>query len=175
MHSQVPESSLHEQLEGLQPGAELLAAVEAAKEAGLKVELVDRDIQTTLRRAWNKMSFKEKFGLMWALLAEEETDEELELEQMLADKDLLTSLMEAADRVDSTCGIQMAYVKTWAPRSHNDLELRVPTLLPRPGRGACRAHRLGLGSPAHLIVGRGPALGGPSLPRRAESKVWPTG
>jgi adenine-specific DNA-methyltransferase len=46
---------------------------------------------------------------------------------------LLTSLIEAADRVDSTTGVQMAYLKSWAPRSHNDLELRVPTLL--PGRG----------------------------------------
>jgi pheromone shutdown-related protein TraB len=90
--------------EGQQPGAELLAAVEAAKEAGLKVELVDRDIQTTLRRAWNKMSFKEKFGLMWTLLAEEETDEELELEQMLADKDLLTSLMEELREVSPGAG-----------------------------------------------------------------------
>ena len=90
--------------EGQQPGAELLAAVEAAKDAGLKVELVDRDIQTTLRRAWNKMSFKEKFGLMWALLAEEETDEELELEQMLADKDLLTSLMEELREVSPGAG-----------------------------------------------------------------------
>ena len=71
--------------EGQQPGAELLAAVEVANEAELRVELVDRDIQTTLRRAWNKMRFKEKFGLMWALLAEDDSDEELELEQMLAD------------------------------------------------------------------------------------------
>ena len=39
---------------------------------------------------------------------------------------LLTSLLEAADRVDSTCGLQMAYVKQWAPRSHRDLELREP-------------------------------------------------
>ena len=31
------------------------------------------------------MSFKEKTGLMWALLAEEESNEELELEQMLED------------------------------------------------------------------------------------------
>jgi adenine-specific DNA methylase len=32
---------------------------------------------------------------------------------------LLTSLVEAADRVDSTTGVQMAYVKQWAPRSFN--------------------------------------------------------
>lgn len=42
---------------------------------------------------------------------------------------LLTSLMEAADRVDSTTGVQMAYLKSWAQRSHNRLELRVPQLL----------------------------------------------
>ena len=29
----------------------------------------------------------------------------------------LISLMEAADRVDSTTGVQMAYLKSWAPRA----------------------------------------------------------
>ena len=47
---------------------------------------------------------------------------------------LLTSLIESADRVDSTTGVQMAYVKQWAPRSFNPLELRVPELLDGPGR-----------------------------------------
>ncbi len=54
---------------------------------------------------------------------------------------MLVSLMEAADRVDSTTGLQMAYLKEWAPRSHNDLELRVPKVLPRARHGkglACR-------------------------------------
>jgi adenine-specific DNA-methyltransferase len=46
---------------------------------------------------------------------------------------LLTSLMLAADRVDSTTGLQMAYLKQWAPRAHQDLELRRPALL--SGRG----------------------------------------
>jgi adenine-specific DNA-methyltransferase len=46
---------------------------------------------------------------------------------------LLTSLIDAADRVDSTTGVQMAYVKEWATRSFNPLELRVPDLLPGPG------------------------------------------
>jgi adenine-specific DNA-methyltransferase len=47
---------------------------------------------------------------------------------------LLTSLLEAADRVDSTTGVQMAYVKQWAPRSFRPLRLSVPALLPGPGR-----------------------------------------
>lgn len=46
---------------------------------------------------------------------------------------LLTSLIEAADRVDSTTGLQMAYLKQWAPRAHRHLELRVPELLPGSG------------------------------------------
>ncbi len=52
---------------------------------------------------------------------------------------LLVALMEAADRVDSTAGLQMAYMKRWAPRAYNDLELRMPALLPRPAAGACQA------------------------------------
>jgi adenine-specific DNA-methyltransferase len=42
---------------------------------------------------------------------------------------LLTSLLEATDRVDSTCGVQMAYLKDWAARAHHPLELRVPELI----------------------------------------------
>lgn len=46
---------------------------------------------------------------------------------------LLTSLLLAADRVDSTTGLQMAYLKQWAPRAHNDLHLRLPELIPGEG------------------------------------------
>lgn len=49
---------------------------------------------------------------------------------------LLVSLMEAADRVDSTTGVQMAYLKKWAKRAHNDLELRLPELV--AGKGEAR-------------------------------------
>lgn len=46
----------------------------------------------------------------------------------------LTSLMEAADRVDSTTGVQMAYLKHWAKRAARDIELRLPKVLPGSGR-----------------------------------------
>jgi len=52
---------------------------------------------------------------------------------------LLVSLMEAADRVDSTTGLQMAYLKDWAPRAYNDLVLRVPEVLPRARHGKGQA------------------------------------
>ena len=53
---------------------------------------------------------------------------------------VLVSLMEAADRVDSTAGVQMAYMKRWAPRALKPLELRLPDLLPSVG-APCRATR----------------------------------
>jgi adenine-specific DNA-methyltransferase len=49
----------------------------------------------------------------------------------------LVSLMEAADRVDSTTGVQMAYLKRWAPRSHQPLRLRVPDMLDGAGSASC--------------------------------------
>ncbi len=55
---------------------------------------------------------------------------------------LLVALMEAADRVDSTTGLQMAYLKQWAPRALNDLELRLPDLLPRSPHGRGESHNL---------------------------------
>jgi adenine-specific DNA-methyltransferase len=52
---------------------------------------------------------------------------------------LLVSLMEAADRVDSTCGVQMAYLKQWAARANNDLSLRLPNVISQPRHGKCQA------------------------------------
>jgi adenine-specific DNA-methyltransferase len=47
---------------------------------------------------------------------------------------LLTSLLLAADKVDSTAGVQMAYIKQWAPRSYKPMVLVVPDLLAGGGR-----------------------------------------
>jgi adenine-specific DNA-methyltransferase len=55
---------------------------------------------------------------------------------------MLVSLMEAADRVDSTTGLQMAYLKEWAPRAANDLCLRMPDVLPRAAAGKGQALEL---------------------------------
>jgi len=52
---------------------------------------------------------------------------------------LLTSLVEAADRVDSTVGVQMAYLKRWAPRARNALELREPVAIAGPTGRVTRA------------------------------------
>ena len=81
--------------EGEQPGAELLAAVELAQEKSLEVQLIDRDIQITLKRAWKKMKFREKMKILYSLLGEEEeSEEELQLDEILENRDILSDLMQ---------------------------------------------------------------------------------
>ena len=63
---------------------------------------------------------------------------------------LLTSLIEAADRVDSTTGVQMAYVKQWAPRSSPPLDAAASRAArrrrPRGARRRARRSRATLGA-----------------------------
>ncbi len=54
---------------------------------------------------------------------------------------VIVALMEAADRVDSTAGLQMAYMKQWAPRALKPLQLRLPDILPSVAGGPCIATR----------------------------------
>ena len=65
----------------------------------------------------------------------------------------LVSLMEAADRVDSTTGVQMAYLKKWATRAYNELELRMPDVCPASPSGACEAHHLEAREAAQVLSG----------------------
>ena len=69
---------------------------------------------------------------------------------------VLTALLEAADRVDSTTGLQMAYLKQWSERSYRDLELRLPEILPRAAHGKGEAWE---GDAAEAMLR---AAGGPS-------------
>ena len=79
--------------EGQQPGAELLEAVTIAESLDLQVELIDRDIQTTLRRAWRKMKFREKFKIVFSMLGEDEDDIDVDLDEILESRDILSDLM----------------------------------------------------------------------------------
>lgn len=55
---------------------------------------------------------------------------------------VLTSLLEASDRVDSTTGVQMAFLKDWAPRAARTVDPRMPAVLPRAASGRGLAVRL---------------------------------
>ena len=53
---------------GVKPGAELLAAVDAAKQAGARIELVDRDIHVTLKRTWANVGLWKRSMMLSSLL-----------------------------------------------------------------------------------------------------------
>jgi pheromone shutdown-related protein TraB len=60
---------------GIKPGAELLAAVEAARERGIPVELIDREINITLRRTWRNLGLWKRSMLLASLIVGFDTDE----------------------------------------------------------------------------------------------------
>ena len=51
----------------VQPGADMLAAIDAADATGTDIALVDRDINETMRRFWNRMTRIEKIQLIGGL------------------------------------------------------------------------------------------------------------
>lgn len=88
---------------GVQPGSEMIQAMNQAKQADLSVELVDRDIAVTLKRAWKKMGFVEKFRLLWEFLKsmvgfDEEELDELDIDELL-DQDLISTMMEEFGKI----------------------------------------------------------------------------
>jgi pheromone shutdown protein TraB len=54
---------------GTEVGDEMIAAVEAAREVGAKVALIDMDAATVFARLWKRMSFREKIHLMGGAFA----------------------------------------------------------------------------------------------------------
>src|SRR5690606_2824069 len=54
---------------GIAPGTELLEATKTASENNIPVELCDREVRITLRRAWRSMSFWQKIKFMTGGLA----------------------------------------------------------------------------------------------------------
>lgn len=81
---------------GVTPGAELLAADQAAKDRQIPVSLCDRDIRITLRRAWKSTSLWKKGYLATSLLASIFDDTEISEEKLseLKRKDVLAELMD---------------------------------------------------------------------------------
>jgi len=84
----------------VKPGAEMKKAVEIAGEKRIKVELVDRDVKTTLKRAFSLMSLREKIKLAYdfigGIFEGEEVDKELI--EKLKKKDVLSEMMDELSR-----------------------------------------------------------------------------
>jgi pheromone shutdown-related protein TraB len=78
---------------GIEPGAEMKAAITGAESRGTPVWLVDREVGTTLRRAWRSVGFWQRFGLLGGLVAsifEKDQIAEADIEKM-KESDILES------------------------------------------------------------------------------------
>jgi pheromone shutdown-related protein TraB len=81
---------------GVTPGTELLEAVQTAKQNDIPIELCDREVRITLRRAWHSMSFWQKMKLIaggfGGIFEKQELTEEKLAE--LRSKDVLSEMMD---------------------------------------------------------------------------------
>ena len=85
---------------GVKPGEEMRAAIRVSDELGIPFSFADREIQTTLRRAWARSSLWGKNKLLAALLASVFSNEKLteeEIEGLKHKSELETMLEELAD------------------------------------------------------------------------------
>lgn len=79
----------------INPGAEMISAIETAEAIGAEIHLADRDIRTTLSRTWRAMGLWDKIKLMFHLilsLGEIEDIKEEDIEKM-KQEDVLESLL----------------------------------------------------------------------------------
>jgi pheromone shutdown-related protein TraB len=97
---------------GIEPGADMMAAIKKAEETGCRIALVDRPIQITMQRFWKKMRFSEKIKMIVSIifaigsmgsvgkrekgekqLMRGQTNEYIDLDR-ITDADVVTQLME---------------------------------------------------------------------------------
>lgn len=88
---------------GVEPGSEMIAAIQEAKKQNIKVALVDRDITVTLKRAWFKMGIREKFSVIWEFLKamlgyNTEELEDLDLKELMK-QDVISQMMEEFSKI----------------------------------------------------------------------------
>lgn len=91
---------------GVKPGSEMLEAAHIAQEVNADLALIDRNIQITLKRTINGMSFREKLSFVWELITSyflgDDEDEEAfkeEVEQLKQDdtiKEVMNYFKEAS-------------------------------------------------------------------------------
>lgn len=86
----------------VKPGSEMIGAIEAAEDLKIPIALIDRDINITLQRALNKMTFKEKASFLWSTLVgffkKDELEEELDIEE-LKNAENLDEIMEMFEEI----------------------------------------------------------------------------
>ena len=93
---------------GIEPGAEMRAAIAQARERGARLELIDRDIQISLKRTWSSLGFWQRMKVMTQLTGSVFVGDDLDEEDIekLRDSgnlsDLMSALAEALPTVKGT-------------------------------------------------------------------------
>ena len=80
----------------VKPGSEMVGAIEACEDLNIPIALIDREINTTLQRALNKMGFKEKAKFLYGLIASvfgDDDEDEIDIED-LKNPENIDDLME---------------------------------------------------------------------------------
>lgn len=85
---------------GVRPGDEMVAAMKVAEELNIPTTMVDRPIQTTLRRAWAKNSLCGKCKLLSAMISSAFTSEKIsseEIEELKNNSEMDSMMKELSD------------------------------------------------------------------------------
>jgi len=86
---------------GVKPGAEMLRAVELSKELGVELICIDREIRTTLKRAWASASawslVKVSFAMLGSLFETSSTVSKDEIEKLKEHDALSAALLEFSE------------------------------------------------------------------------------
>lgn len=110
---------------GVEPGAEMKAAIAVAEERQVKLALIDRDIRVTLHRFWASMSLFEKLKMFYAFIGSiavvGKTGDLIDIDE-LTKEDVVTSAMEEFYRY-SPGGARALIGERDAYMSHNLIRL----------------------------------------------------
>ena len=86
---------------GVAPGSELMEAAKVAEENGIPMALCDRDVRITLRRAWQSISWWQRFRLLTELGVSVFDSPEVSEDELarIRDQDVVTEVMNELGRM----------------------------------------------------------------------------
>jgi pheromone shutdown-related protein TraB len=149
---------------GIQPGAEMKAAMDGAAAHDVPLWLIDREVGTTLKRAWRSVGFWQRFGLLGGLAASifERADIAQDEVEKLKQSDLLESAFSefasgSKPLYESLIGERDAYMaarlREEASRTSSDEPRRVLVVIGAGHlKGLCTLLREQQGDPARAVA-----------------------
>jgi len=80
---------------GVEPGADMKAAIDSAESRGLPIALIDRDIRITIHRFWHSLGILEKLKLIYALVVSliGTSEQQIDIDALTGD-DMVTKALE---------------------------------------------------------------------------------